>query len=265
MVLNALMMKHLNSFMILLIRKTLHVKNIVIFVFLVMVSCTNMTKNKSEYIFVRKDGYITPFACYLLAGKVMSVYSNNDTCFIYDSIQNTVFNSCNDMKYYPIKCIENYNIPDTIKMANSMFGISHSHGVIFNAEIIGQSWQVGVYYPYDVKGTYKFNITSSELNLFNCALHRFVFKIPITFQDTSYCSRSKSVLLVEFFLNEKIRSYIRQIDEKTYTTRLINDLTMIIIKNHLQNYNKISDKVLFSEFRKKIKNDAIKEEFKLSQ
>ncbi len=252
--------------MILSISRLFNASIILIIILLSMPLCTNKTKNnKSEYIFVRKDGYITPFACYLLDGKVMTVYSNNDTCFIYDSIQNTVFNSCNDMKYYPIKCIENYNIPDTIKMANSMFGISHSHGVIFNAEIIGQSWQVGVYYPYDVKGTYKFNITSSELNLFNCALHRFVFKIPIIFQDTNYYSRSKSVLLVEFFLNEKTRSYIRQIDEKTYTTRLINDLTMIIIKNHLQNYNKISDDVLFSEFRKKIKNDAIKEEFKLSR
>ena len=226
-----------------------------------MISCTNMEKDKSEYIFVSREGDINHAICYIMDGKIKSAYSNSDTCFVHISTQNIVYNSCYDKKYYPIKCTENDMNPDTIYMANSLFGLLHSHSVIFNAKIIGKFWQVGVYYPYDIKGTYKFNVTNSEINLFNCSVNRFVNKTPI-FQDTNYFSRSESVLLIDILSNKRMKSYVRQIDEETWTTYLLNNLAMIIIKNHIQNSNKISDDVLFSEYRKKIKNDVIKEEYK---
>jgi hypothetical protein len=231
-----------------------------------MLSCSNHEHFKSEYIFINKDGDF----CYLMDGKIHSIYLDGYPSnyyltgynrFSYDSIQNLVVDLNNDDElYYPIDCASNSTFSDTIYMANSLFGLSQGIGVLFNAKIIGDLWQVGVYYPNDFIGTYEFHITNSELNLFDCAIDKFIKKISI-FQDTNYYQKSESVLLVKMSNSEE--TTISKIDEHTYTTMLVNDLSMIIIKKHLKKYNRISDEISYTEIRKKIKNDAIKSKFKL--
>lgn len=237
---------------------------ILILLYLIMLSCSNTLQNTSEYIFIGEGSEKRNAICYLIDGKFKSFDPMSDTCYKYNSTQNTVYNSFYNRKYYPIQCSENNIKYDTIYMANSMYGLSHNLGIIFNAKIIGKFWQVGVYYPYDFKGTYKFDVTNAEMNLFNCSLNKFLSKSPL-FQNAdtniNYYYKSESVLSIDILSGKERTSDVRQILENTYTTYLLNDLTMIIIKNHLQTNNKINDIVLFSEFRKMIIDDAIKNEF----
>lgn len=125
-------------------------------------------------------------------GKTITFYESNEgiCCFVLknelhyivysryyikqcpeNQIKDSLYIEAYDISFKKVNLISKLINFDTIYIANQESELHHGDGIVYNAKIFDSTWFVTVYYPYTKKGTYKFQITEEENNLFNSLLN----------------------------------------------------------------------------------------------
>jgi len=117
---------------------------------------------------------------------------------------------------------------------------------VFNGILNYDKWEIGLYFPYDWKGTYTFVISESEKYLFNYAIHRLNQKKPFVYPETAASKNSSATYISHIKLHgrKKGKEFFADMDERVPDEYFfINDVIMTIVGNNIRPENKISDKI----------------------
>lgn len=175
--------------------------------------------------------------CFLLNGQYKTIMEFSQDCFIKYKSDDSIFHSIYNEIYYK-KNIEYYNNNfDTIYLANDIPGLSHGKGIVYNLKTYNKKWEVGIYYPYEYKGTYSFSISEQEYNLFNSILYLFVENVNKQFYPSRDTIMAKqvgvSVLYLGLSKSGKNKDYFGALISAPSEFNLLNQLVSIIIKNNI--------------------------------
>lgn len=153
---------------------------------------------------------------------------------------------------------------DTVLMANIHTDLRRGEGVIFNAIVKGNSWEVGIYYPYNKKGSYKFNVTDEIALLFYSLVHQTKLNSNVIFPDQNIIdslNSDENNRIAEFYFgvkeNYKIKCTYCIFPYCCNFVNSLNQLSSIVILNHITPENKVSNKIFHLEVRQMFNNYSL--------
>lgn len=235
-------------------------KLIYISMILLLLSCDNKDKKEIHYYLGENNllGIIKEnrFLAIEHAGYFIEKKIDSNDCKDYILTSNNKF---------IIKTIEDISYDyDTLFLANNWCELRSDYGVIYNAKIYNDTWNISVYWPKERKGNYRFKISEKENDLFKAFLNKSMsikasifpeqhvidslFIMPGSRCFELYIGVSKGNVFNEYY---GIGNYLpKEID-------LLSQLSSIIIKDRLKNIRPITKKIGLQDVRDKF-NDMEK-------
>lgn len=141
--------------------------------------------------------------------------------------------------------VNHVNPFDTVFYANQI-SCKGDKCFVFSGIFNFDKWEIGLYFPYDWKGTYTFVISETEQYLFNYAIHLLNQKSPFVYPETSVSKFSSATYIsfVKLQGKKEEKEFFADMDERVPDEYFfINDVIMTIVGNYIRPENKISDKI----------------------
>ena len=141
--------------------------------------------------------------------------------------------------------VNHVNPFDTVFYANDI-SCKGDKCFVFTGIFNFDRWEIGLYYPYDWKGTYTFVISEAEKYLFNYAIHFLNQKAPFVYPATpkSRESSAQYISYIKFQGKKEEKEFFADMDKRVPDEYFfINDVIMTIVGNYIRPENKISDKI----------------------
>ncbi|MDL2312402.1 hypothetical protein LJC68_05955 [Bacteroidales bacterium OttesenSCG-928-B11] len=143
-------------------------RNILLPIIISILFCACNSANKNLLIFEEKDGL-----CAFILNENINVWTHYSMPIIGDLAHVDSIDIFRDDVYFVKKKIPKIDfIFDSLYAANifDLYGDWVENIVLYNARIYEGYWDVGVYYPFHLKGTYTFSISEEERILYNSLL-----------------------------------------------------------------------------------------------
>ena len=218
--------------------KMLHIRKIVFLIttFLVMVSCKDKYpdidcyRSQRHYIFYYDDEFHN---CYGFTGfkkDSLGGLINEKMKWINDSLFTINANHVNRF--------------DTVFYANQI-SCTGDKCFVFNGIFNFDNWKIGLYYPYELKGTYSFVISESEKYLFNYAVSLLNQKVPFVIPSTpsSRESSATSISYIKLQGKKEEKDFFADMETVPDEYDFVNAVIMTIVGNNIHPKSKISDKI----------------------
>ena len=243
---------------------------ILMFLFL-MISCKNksykMEEIYPEKVYVYVDEYGFGDYVFFINGKFYTIRVWNEDFFNTFPSDDSIIENQIDRIYYK-QTIYSFNIEyDTIEIANSLKEFPRNSAkkvFLYNLRIIDIKWEVSLYHPCsDIKGTYSFNITESENNIFKGILNVFQENAkqkyyPIQNQTRFSSQNPADALYLKIQSKREQSEYFGAITTPIYDSitkfYMLSQIINIIIGNHISpdnNDNKINDTIQLLDIRER--------------
>lgn len=231
-------------------------KNILISIVVSILFCACNSKNKSLFIFEEKDGL-----CAFILNNDINVWTHYNIPIMGDLTHIDSIDIFRDDVYFIKKEIpETDFVFDSLYAANifDLYGDWVKNIVLYNAKIYQDYWEVGIYYPFYLKGTYTFSISDEEKKLYNSLL----FVCDTISSDFYPC---KSIIdslnkigyahnhdfYVGIFQNGNEKSIFSIYPYLPKNIYRLSQLTSIIINNHIQQIQPTTSFIGVLDVRKK--------------
>lgn len=230
-----------------------------------MYSCKNKFSDTNKIcqgkVYTDEYGYCV----FLINEKFYTVQKWDEDFFNTFLTDDSISSSQTNQIYYK-QTLSSCNLKyDTIEMANCMELPRHNRGFLYNLRIIDTNWKVALYYPSgndEIKGTYSFNITKFEDDIFKGILNIFQESAkkkyyPIQKNSLFHHGNPAPAIYLKIQSEKEQSEYFGAITPTTCDSiakfYMLYQITAVILGNHIfpdSKDSKISDTIKLLDIRK---------------